>query len=157
MKTNNFLRYALVLVACTTLFSFCKKDQENPPGKTKMELITSGSWKRTALISNPAYDWYANGTSDTDVLSYMWPCEKDNFEMYGKNGVFETNEGPTKCDAADPQTWSVTWSFIDNESKLLFDGVDEYIIEELTETTLKFRSTFVENGITYTHYESYRH
>ena len=134
----------------------CKPDNQ-PTAKTKMELLTQASWKRTALVSDPAYDWYANGTSDTDVLSYMWSCEKDNLDIYRANGIVETNEGPSKCSASDPQTWDATWAFADNETKIVINGVDEYTIDELTETTLRLRSTFVENGVTYTHYEAYSH
>jgi len=139
-------------------FLSCKKDKDNNgAAKTKTELLTTGNWKRTALISNPAYDWYADGTFATDILSVIKPCEKDNIDTYKTNGVFETNEGATKCDPSDPQTWTATWIFADNETKLIFDGTDEYTLLELTATTLKFQSTFVENGITYTQVETYGH
>lgn len=87
----------------------------------------------------------------------MYPFEKDNFETYRTNGIDETNERPIKCNASDPQAWTVTWTFTDNETKLLFDGFDEYTVLELTETTLKWQSTFVEHGVTYTHVETYGH
>ena len=146
----------LVITGATTMS--CKKDKnDNNTTKTKTELLTTGSWKRTALTSDPAYDWYADGTFATDILSVMKPCEKDNFDTYKTNGIFETDEGPTKCDALDPQTWTATWAFADNETKLIFDGTDEYALMELTATTLKFQSTFVENGVTYTHVETYGH
>ena len=138
-------------------FVSCKKDKDDTTAKTKTELITTGSWKRTALTSNPAYDWNANGVFETNILNTMMPCEKDNFDTYKTNGVFETNEGATKCDPLDPQTWTVTWIFADNETKLIFDGTDEYELIELTATTLKFQSTFVENGVSYTHVETYGH
>ncbi len=149
--------WLLVITGATTTMS-CKKDKkDNNTVKTNTELITTGSWKRTALTSDPAYDWYADGTFATDILSVMKPCEKDNFDTYKTNGVFETDEGPTKCDPLDPQTWTATWVFADNETKLIFDGTDQYTLMELTATTLKFRSTFVENGVTYTHVETYGH
>jgi len=154
MKSRIHLGIWLLLVTGSASLLSCKKD---PPVKSRTELLSTGTWKRTALTSNPAYDWYANGTSDTDILSYMWPCEKDNFDTYRTNGMIEVNEGPTKCDPSDPQTWSVSWEFIKNETVILFEGSYEYIIDELTETTLKLRGTFEENGVTYTHYEAYRH
>src|SRR5678815_4628194 len=150
MKQKIQLAALLSLIACATFVISCKKDKENNATKTKTELITAGTWKRTALISTPAYDWNANGVSDTDVLKIMFPCEKDNFDRYLANGMIETDEGPTKCNPTDPQTWTVTWRFADNETKLIFDGTDEYTLLELTATTLKFQSTFVENGVTYT-------
>jgi len=156
MKLKIKLASLLLLIISTIAFS-CKKDKDDNANttKTKTELITKGSWKRTALISDPAYDWNANGVFDTNNLNTMFPCEKDNFETYQTNGMVVTNEGATKCDASDPQTWSVTWRFGDNETKLIWDGNDVYTLLELTETTLKFQSTFTENGVTYTQVETY--
>ena len=149
----------LLLVITSTVISLsCKKDNDNNnTNKTKTELLTAGPWKRTALVSNPAYDWNADGISATDVLSIMFPCEKDNFDTYKTNGIMETDEGPTKCNASDPQTWTTTWALIDNESKILYDGSYDYTLVEVTETTLKLRGTFEENGVTYTHDETYSH
>jgi hypothetical protein len=159
-KSIQIFRLSLLIATIVMVFS-CKKpgdnSQANNPGKTKTELITAGPWKRTALISTPAYDWNANGISDTNVLNIMFPCEKDNFETYYLNGIVETNEGPSKCNSLDPQTWAVTWKLADNETKLVWDGMDEYTLIELTATTLKFQSSFVEGGVTYTHVETYGH
>ena len=154
MKPTIQLGIWLLLVTGSASLLSCKKDS---PAKTRTELLTTGTWKRAALTSNPAYDWYNNGTSATDILSYMWPCEKDDFEIYRTNGEIEINEGPTKCDPGADQTWSLTWAFIKNETVILFEGTYEYIIDELTETTLKFHGSFEENGVTYTHYETWTH
>lgn len=149
------ITWLLVITAMATFFSCNKSDNDRV--KTKTELITMGSWKRTAFIATPAYDWNADGTFDTNLLNTMFPCEKDNFETYQTNGMVVTNEGITKCNASDPQTWSVSWTFGDNETKLIWDGTDVYTLLELTEATLKFQSTFVENGVSYTHVETYGH
>jgi hypothetical protein len=157
MKKNMKLFFLLLWIIAASAFSCKKNEDKNVPAKTKTELLTTGTWKRTALISTPAYDWYGDGTFATDILSVMKPCEKDNIDTYKTNGVFETDEAATKCDPADPQTWTASWVFADNETKLIFDGTDEYTLDELTETTLKFHSTFVENGVTYTQVETYGH
>ena len=159
MKPN--IRLIIWLFCVTTIVGAisCNKDKDDNTNttKTKTELLTAAPWKRTALISTPAYDWNADGTFATDLLTTMWSCEKDNLDIYKTNGIFETNEGATKCNPSDPQSWTVTWVFAANETKLIFDGTDEYTIVELTETTLKYQSTFVENGVTYTHVETYGH
>ena len=157
MKRKIQLTALLLVITGATITISCKKGKKDNPAKTKTELLTTGSWKRTALISNPAYDWNANGIFDTDILNIMFPCEKDNTDTYKTNGIIETNEGATKCNPSDPQTWTATWIFSDNETKLIFDGFDEYTLLELTATTLKYQSTFVENGVTYTHVETYGH
>ena len=145
---------SLILVL---LFASCKKNNEDNPAKSKTELLTAAPWKRTALISTPAYDWNADGTSSTDVLSIMWPCEKDNLDIYKTNGIIETDEGPTKCNPSDPQVWTATWMLVDNESKIRFDNSYEYVLDEVTATTLRLSVTFIENGVTYTHLETYGH
>ena len=149
------LRTVVLLVVIGIFFS-CKKEEADPP-KTKTELLTARPWKRTALTSQPAYDWNGNGTSDTDIMKIMLACEKDNLEYYKTDGTVETNEGATKCDPGDPQTWTSTWEFKDNETRIVWNATDEYDLVELTETTLRLRITFVENGVTYTHNESYAH
>lgn len=152
-----FLQLLISSFGVVVIFISCKKDKEDNATKTKTGLITSGSWKRTALTSDPAYDWNGNGVFDTNILNTMLPCEKDNFDTYKTNGMIETDEGPTKCNSLDPQTWSETWRFADNETKIIFDGTDEYALIELTATALKYQSTFVENGVTYTQVETYGH
>jgi Tfp pilus assembly protein PilV len=156
MKPLIKLTTLVLAIVSAIVTSSCNKDDDETQ-KTKTELLTAGSWKRTALISNPAYDWNGNGMASTDVLSIMFPCEKDNFDTYKTNGVMTTDEGATKCSSTDPQTWDTTWELIDNESKILYDGSYYYLLVEVTETILKLRGTFVENGITYTHDESYSH
>ena len=72
-----------------------------------------------------------------------------NFDTYERNGIMETNEGASKCNPSDPQTSTATWTWTNNETKIIFDNYDEYVLDELTATTLKLRQTFVENGVTY--------
>ena len=136
----------------------CKKESgSESKQKTKTELLTSGSWKRTGLTATPAYDWYGDGNYATDLLSVMKVCDSDNFDTYKSNGTGDTDEGPTRCDQSDPQAWPFVWEFADNETKLVFNGVNKLNLVELTETTLKFRTTFEEDGITYTQEETYSH
>ena len=143
-------------IAFIAAIASCNKDDDDRV-KTKTELITSGSWKLTAYTSNPAYDWYGSGVYATDILAALNPCEADGFDTYKINGILEINEGSLKCDPMNPQIFTASWAFADNESKIIYDGIDEYILVELTETTMRLRSTFVENGITYTHYETFGH
>jgi len=56
MKRKIQLAALLLLVTGATTTISCKKDKNDNTAKTKTELLTTGSWKRTALISNPAYD-----------------------------------------------------------------------------------------------------
>ena len=146
----------LMITSIATTLS-CKKDKDDNTPKTKTELITTGRWKLTAYTSTPAYDWYGNGVFATNILTALNPCEADGFDTYKINGILEINEGSLKCSPMDPQTFTATWEFTDNENKILYDGFDEYELTELTATTMRLRSTFVENGVTYTHYETFGH
>jgi hypothetical protein len=159
MKATIQLTALLLVIISAPMSISCKEDnEETPKAKTKTELLTAGPWKRTGLTSYPAYDWNANGVSDTDVLSIMFPCERDNFDAYLTTGIFESNEGPTKCNEDDPQTWAETWKLIGNE--IFYVGPDynyNYTLVEVTETTLELSATFEEEGVTYTQEETYSH
>src|ERR1043165_2803289 len=135
------LASALILIAVTVTAVSCKKEGSQSKQKTKTELLTTGSWKRTGLTSAPAYDWYGDGNYATDLLSVMKVCESDNFDTYKSNGTGDTDEGATLCNQSDPQAWPFTWEFADNETKLVLDYFVEYTLVDLTETTLKLSST----------------
>ena len=146
----------VVLAIMLNLFSSCDRDPV-APAKTTTELLTAGSWKYTACIVTPAYDYYGTGNPVTDIFAIMKPCEKDDFEVYKTNGIWEYNHGPTKCDPTEPQVvYSEPWSLIANETKIMI-GTSECTILELTDTTLKIRYTFVDAGVTYTEEDTYRH
>ena len=147
----------LLMVAGITITFSCKKDNGEAAVKTKTELLTTGSWKLISYTSTPAYDWYGTGVYATDILAALHPCEADGFDTYKINGIVEINEGAIKCNSTDPQTFTATWGFTDNENKIVYDGFDEYVLVELTEATMRLQQTFVENGVTYTHYETYGH
>ncbi len=157
LKIQSIALLLMITVTTTTLSCKKDKDENNNIAKTKTELITTGTWKLTAYTSTPAYDWYGNGVYATDILDALNPCEADGFDTYKINGILEINEGALKCNSMDPQTFTATWGFTDSETKIIYDGLDEYILVELTETTMRLRSTFVENGVTYTHYETFGH
>lgn len=157
MKIRNQLGALLLLVAGASTIVSCKKDVKENMQKTKTELLTTGSWKRTSFVSDPAYDWYGDGTFATNLLSIMYPCELDNFETYYADGTWELNEGPTKCDELDQQARTLPWAFAENETKLVFNGFDEYILVELTATTLTLGQAFLQNGVLYQQTQTYSH
>ena len=157
MKSKIQLAALLMLIAGATVTVSCKKEVKENKQKTKMELLTAGSWKRTAFVSDPAYDWYGDGNFVTNILNVMQPCDLDNFETYYTDGTWQVNDGPTKCDEWDSQTRTAPWVFTDNETMLVFSGYDEYTLVELTATTLKMSHTFLEGGVIYTHNETFGH
>lgn len=140
----------MIAFLCISTLSSCKKDKgDNSSGKTKTELLTSGTWKIKAFSSNPAYDWDGDGDTETDIFGAMDGCEKDGYYTFKSNGTFEVNEGATKCEADDNQTETGNWNFIADETKINFDG-EEYTLLELTGSTLKIKDVYTDDGVDYT-------
>ena len=125
-KVKIVFAIAVVLVAVA-----CKKDNKN----SNMDLISSGSWKMTAFTVNPGYDYDGNGTIDTDIYSLYDACEKDDYYSFHTDGKMEVNEGPTKCDASDPQAFTVEWQFANNGKAIIIDG-EQMAIDELSSSKL---------------------
>ena len=157
MKSKTQLAALLMVVAGATVTLSCKKEVREDKQKTKMELLTSGSWVRTSFTSDPAYDWYGDGNYAANLFDLISPCETDNFETYYTDGTWELNEGQAKCDESDPQARTLPWAFAENETKIVFNGWDEYILVELTPTTLKLGQAFLQNGVLYTQDQTYSH
>lgn len=132
MKTTTLL----VLVAAMVAISSCKKDEDNSStpsnNASKKELLTAKKWKATGLT-----------LGGTDFWSQIDACEKDNINTFKTDGVYIQDEGATKCDPSDPQIITTsTWTFIDNDTKLVYDG-DTAKINELSASKMVLQSDFL--------------
>ena len=125
------LTKGLILIALAAVaFAGCKKeDDDDSPSQTKKEMLTSGSWIKTDVLLDGTSIW-AMGDA----------CSKDDFYTLKADGTGVSDEGPTKCDAADPQTIPVTWAFSSDETKLTLDG-DAFTIAELTNSSMILKSS----------------
>ncbi len=132
MKKTTFLFTAAFFLFITPA---CKKDKEKTQSKT--ELLTTGSWKITASVS----DNDGNGTYETNEFASFSPCFVDNIFTFKTNGQLELDEGPTKCDVMDPQIETVTWQLTNNEANLVVDS-QTYDITELSATTFKIKENW---------------
>lgn len=133
MKRN--LNFALLMVLFVLTAVSCKKD------KPREELLTSGSW-RASSISVTLGPFTVDGYADLE------DCEKDDRLTFKSDKTVEIDEGPTKCDPAAPQTFSIgTWSLSDNDNKLTYGGTT-YDILELTENRLRLRGSISDSGLT---------
>ena len=103
------LRLLFVLIAANFfIYSSCNKsDPPAPTPKTKTQLMTQSSWKFKGATANGA-----------DASGYLQACQKDNIYTFVAAGTGTTDEGLTKCNAGDPQTTPLTWSFMSNETIL---------------------------------------
>lgn len=145
MKKNLAALFAC-FTAVSFLFTSCssKGDDVDPPPKTRTELITTGTWRFGSAT------W---GTTDAGPL--LAACQKDNTMVFVL-GSGTMDEGPTKCNAGDPQTVPFTWSFLSNETTLnisnpLFTGGSTtWTLVTLTEVELTVSQPLTVGGTTKT-------
>ena len=130
MKKQLSLLILLVTISSFIFYSCSNKDT-TPAPKTKTELLTQGSWKfKSAFIGA------------TDYSSSLQACQKDNIYTFVAAGTGTADEGLTKCNGADPQTFSLTWNWVSNETILhinttLFSNTsNDFTLISLSETEL---------------------
>ena len=143
MKKNKICSALLAASLLLFALSSCKKDKD----PSRNEILTTGKWKVISSSISPASDWDGDGDLDTDLYGLLDACEKDNYTIFRTDGTLEENQGPDKCDPLDPQTDILKWSMKNNETILEVDG-EEYIIDQLDQTTLRLRLSDL--GITFT-------
>ena len=127
--------YALIILVA---FASCKKEDNKP--KTKSDFLTSGTWSVTAVTSDDDGD----GTYETNDFADFVACYKDNFYSFHADGIWELNEGPTKCEDIDPQTDTDHWQLTNNETNIIL-ATDTYIIQELTNMSLVIKLVLDDN------------
>ena len=144
----------ILILCCVALFlPACKKDEKS---KSKTELISNGSWHVTAYTVDPAVDYDGDGTDENNIFAVMEECVIDDHTTFLANGNCELDEGATKCDPGDPQTFQLAWSFDDNESHIEVDGIN-YEIETLTENQMLLKEIETIQAVTYTHRVTFVH
>lgn len=121
----------VLITANFFIFGSCNKSDDPPAPKTKTQLLIQGTWKFKSATA-----------SGTDVSSSLQACQKDNIITFAAAGTGTIDEGPSKCNAIDPQISSLTWNFASNETILhisatLFAGTgNDFTLISLTETEL---------------------
>lgn len=121
------------------VFSSCNKEKV----KSKTDLLTQKAWKIQKLETKEGNNPWEDDFPTWDA------CSKDDRYVFRANNTYEFNEGLTKCDPSDPQIIDTgTWSFTNNETKLLIDG-DEFTIVSLTDSNLILSSQETVQGITF--------
>jgi hypothetical protein len=135
------MKYVLFIsVVATFLFSCSRNDGGIDPARELA--LTTGSWKLSAYTT----DYDKDGTYEENTFAILADCEKDNIYTFLVGGNLSKDEGLTKCISSNPQTVTLTWSFMDNQNKLQF-ATTTYQIEELTQASLKLKGTVSYNVI----------
>lgn len=124
------------------------KKEEPTPTKSRTELLTNANWQLIAgtIVPPITIDLFGQTITISDIfdLEGSEPCTKDDLQIFNADGTITNDEGPSKCDAADPQTTSGgKWKLLESDSKLqIIDGDTTLIsITELSATTLKGNTT----------------
>ncbi|MBS4066079.1 MAG: hypothetical protein KGZ74_16075 [Chitinophagaceae bacterium] len=141
------LKTLCIVLLVFTAFTACKKKND---AKSKTQLLTQSAWLTAK------YEEKVNNGAFVDDFPNWDACDKDDKTIFAANNVATLDEGATKCDPNAPQTQTGTWSFGDNETKLVLNG-ENFTIEQLDETTLVVSRVDVFLGDTYTTKITLRH
>ncbi|MES2826670.1 MAG: hypothetical protein V4687_00880 [Bacteroidota bacterium] len=119
----------LLLLLCAVLLPGCKKDTSTT--SDPLTLLTSRSWKRTIKDANPS-------TNPTTAYTYdpTASCVLDDIFIYTKDGKYNFQGGPEKCDPSDQLQYSTTYTVNFQTNTITQFGFDLKILE-LTETHMK--------------------
>lgn len=139
------MKQKLMMVALLAMgLAACNKESAEETARTRGQLLL-GSWVFTSILYVPAYDYNLDGVLDTETINTRPSCETDGFFTFKADGTHESDEGPTKCQASNPQITTGVWKLIDNDQSLVIDG-DTVKILQLDETVLKFSNRFLGPG-----------
>jgi hypothetical protein len=138
MKTMKSAVYNLLAMILLVSAWGCNKNDGNKT-PTKASLITASTWK----YSSAGIDVDGNGTSDLPLpADSVKACDTNNTLTFKSDGTGIVDEGPTKCNPANPQTIPFSWSLKNNDADLnfstaIFAGISgDAKILELTSTKL---------------------
>lgn len=134
----------LSLLSLATLFFISCDDDDSTP--ITSETILSGTDENGKLYQITRIDL---------ELGQLIPntCLTDNNITYFPNGVYEVNEGATKCDPNDPPAISGTWAFSNNDTRLVVnmgDSIVTWDVIELSESLHTLSAVFKGDEIAYT-------
>lgn len=130
-----FKTSALIFMSISLLtLSSCSKDEEEEPAPiTVKSKIVNRDFRMTD------YNVSVNGES---IITYssLEQCLKDDLTKFLDDWTGIIDEGPTKCDAGDPQQSAFTWTLVTNDTQLRIENGGEVTVYNITinnGTTLK--------------------
>lgn len=126
---KQLILFAITALVSTAFLSGCDKN-DDPPAKTKTELLVQAGWKFQSAT--------ASGTDVSNNSAIV--CIKDDVITFTTSGGGTITEGTVVC---SPTTaGNFTWNFQDSETKLVMSsglfpgGSGTFTIVALNETTL---------------------
>ncbi len=137
MKKSLSACLALLAVAGSLMLTQCKKSNDS---NSKSTLLTSAAWK----YKDAGIDADNNGTAETPIpAGTLQACDLDNTLRFQTDTSGTLDEGPTKCDATNPQSTTFKYRFntstnIINFSTAIFAGISgDAKVLELSATQMR--------------------
>ncbi len=149
MQFTPKLTVFMALIGFLFVMSSCEKDSASP---STVDLITKAPWKFSKAT-----------TGGIDVSAALTACVKDNLLTFNAGASVNTgnvNEGPTKCDPADPQQVDFNWLYDESFRKIsvtsvgggsvpiLPGGSNEFTLVRVSETELVVSQSVTFFGVT---------
>ena len=110
--------FSLLLTALS--FSACSKDDndDNNTSGNANALITASTWK----YSDAGLDVNSDGVKDANLPPgfTLAACETDNTITFKSDNTGMIDEGPTKCNASNPQSVPFNWTLKNNNTEISF-------------------------------------
>ncbi len=107
-----------LLFAFVLITSGCSKSAEDK--------LTGHAWVITSLKAT-------QGTFSMDILALTDACIKDDQTTFNENGTATIDEGASKCNSTDPQTYDGgTWALSEDEKTLSLTSDGETVNWTLT-------------------------
>lgn len=147
--------FCSLAVCGTFLLIACNKKSDPPVNQpSKTDHISASAW----TYENAGIDNDKNGTIDLPLSAiaptFIPACLIDNKISFNRNNSGSVDEGPSKCNATDPQTSNFSWNFADNEANLnisnnvfaLLNGKSKIVSLTATNFTLSKDTTIAPLG-----------
>ena len=141
---------SIALSSLIIFFSFlsCSKKDDNSPDKKT--LLTSSTWK----FSSAGLDQNNDGVSEMGLpAGTLQSCDTDNTLLFKSDNTGTVDEGPTKCNVANPQSVPFGWTLINNGESInfttaIFAGISgDARLVELTSSKLTMSKQITVPGV----------
>ncbi len=114
------MKLATIILLVLSLFTSCSEDSGSDAismlPETKQSFLVGKTWKLSGLTVEPARARVAGGPLLTNWYADMETCEQDAQKIYFFNGDLVFDEGPTRCEDSDIQTFTGSWTFNSDET-----------------------------------------
>jgi len=113
----------LLFMLFITLFSSCKKEDENEP----TNLLTAKTWTPGLIDKNTS-----TNPSGRIIYNAVLNCQKDDSYRFSSNGTLTINQGTEKCNNNESVAKTVSYTYNQDTKELIIDGIRYTLAEEST-------------------------